>query len=322
MLGRIIRSPWSFFRRPTDQPFPLADLDGPGPRARISGGQEDPIFITARYRTGSTFLWNLFDQTEGVTAYYEPLHERRWFSPTHRGDLVDETHRAVTSYWQAYEGLEDLDSVFSENWSKGRFYMDAESEDAGLESYIGALNSRASGRPVLQFNRVDFRLAWLRARFPRARIVHLHRNPRDQWMSMLGTESLCTKNTRLDEFAIHDRYFLRGWGRDLSQQFPFLKLAKRDTPYALHYLIWRLSHSCGMAFADLSFSYEALIQNPASINAALEKSVGQSFDMIRCEEILSPAEQGLWENFADATWYEATEESCEKILRAAFLADA
>jgi hypothetical protein len=44
------------------------------------------VFVTARFRTGSTLLWNIFRHVPGVTAYYEPLNERRWFD-SHRSLL-------------------------------------------------------------------------------------------------------------------------------------------------------------------------------------------------------------------------------------------
>jgi hypothetical protein len=65
----------------------------------------DIVFITARFRTGSTLLWNLFRNTEGITAYYEPLNERRWFDPFRRGERIDATHRNVAEYLREYQGL-------------------------------------------------------------------------------------------------------------------------------------------------------------------------------------------------------------------------
>ena len=62
--------------------------------------------------------------------------------------------------------------------------MDERSHDQRLFHYIDQLIRRAAGRPVLQFNRVDLRLPWLRAHFSDATIVHLYRHPREQWMSM------------------------------------------------------------------------------------------------------------------------------------------
>src|SRR5262249_19597233 len=37
---------------------------------------DDVVLITARFRSGSTLLWNLFRATGTCTAYYEPFNER------------------------------------------------------------------------------------------------------------------------------------------------------------------------------------------------------------------------------------------------------
>jgi hypothetical protein len=70
--------------------------------------RDDVIIITGRFRSGSTLLWNLFRNINGMTAYYEPFNERRWFDPHVRGARVDPTHKNVDEYWREYEGLEAL----------------------------------------------------------------------------------------------------------------------------------------------------------------------------------------------------------------------
>jgi hypothetical protein len=65
-----------------------------------------PIFVTARFRTGSTMLWHLLRQLDGVTAYYEPCHDN--LLEHVRGDTpVQESHYAVDSYWDEYRELMD-----------------------------------------------------------------------------------------------------------------------------------------------------------------------------------------------------------------------
>ena len=34
-----------------------------------------PIFVTSRFRSGSTLLWNIFRHIGGMTTFYEPLNE-------------------------------------------------------------------------------------------------------------------------------------------------------------------------------------------------------------------------------------------------------
>ena len=60
-----------------------------------AGQRGDAILITARFRSGSTLLWNIFRHVEGCVAFYEPFNERRWFDPACRGRHVDPTHRQV-----------------------------------------------------------------------------------------------------------------------------------------------------------------------------------------------------------------------------------
>src|SRR5262245_25011535 len=68
---------------------------GVAPVRSTSQSGEGAVFVTARFRSGSTLLWNLFRNVKGVTAYYEPLNERRWFDPKFRGRHTDQTHRFV-----------------------------------------------------------------------------------------------------------------------------------------------------------------------------------------------------------------------------------
>ena len=79
LVDRLVR--WPVFRVQ-----PIARFAVPGSRApgrRAEPRRRPPIFITARFRTGSTLLWNIFRHIEGCTAYYEPFNERRWFDAAH-----------------------------------------------------------------------------------------------------------------------------------------------------------------------------------------------------------------------------------------------
>src|SRR5262245_27974875 len=90
-------------------------------------GRGRPIFITGRFRSGSTLLWNLFRHMDGVTAYYEPFNERRWFDESTRGERVDPTHRHVTEYWTEYAALTELGAYYDERWIDTELFMDASS---------------------------------------------------------------------------------------------------------------------------------------------------------------------------------------------------
>ena len=84
-----------------------------------------------------------------------------------------------------------------------------------MQRYIETMMARARGRAVLQFNEVDFRLGWLRARFPTVPILHVYRHPRDQWCSTLLGAARSAAQCRLREFAPLDGFYLMSWARDL-----------------------------------------------------------------------------------------------------------
>jgi hypothetical protein len=221
-----------------------AEAPYPGlPAAPNSAGvspRSNAIFITSRFRSGSTLLWNIFRHLPGCTAYYEPFNERRWFDPATRGTSVDATHRNVGNYWREYDNMEDVGSLWDEAWTDRQLYMDERCWAPGMRRYIDTLISRADGTAVLQFNRVDFRLRWLKANFPAASIVHLYRHPRDQWCSTFLRCAPFPIAGRVEDYVAADEFYLLRWCRDLRSQFPFLDERAVEHPYELFYYLWRL----------------------------------------------------------------------------------
>ncbi len=221
-----------------------------GRAVRDDDARRAPIFITARFRTGSTLLWNLFRHVSGCTSYYEPFNERRWFDSSSHGDRIDPTHLGASEYRREYQNLSHLARYYDERWINEHLFMDERFHAPRMQAYVKALIDAAPGRAVLQFNRVDFRLRWLRARFPTAVIIHLYRHPREQWISSLIEPSRIPREITVREFASHDRFYLLNWARDLSYDFPFLHPDNAEHPYELFYLLWRLSYVFGREHAD------------------------------------------------------------------------
>jgi len=73
--------------------------------AAAATGDAPPVFITARFRSGSTLLWNLFRHMPGITAYYEPLHPTLQLPSAARVPVGDPTHYGVDNYWSEYERI-------------------------------------------------------------------------------------------------------------------------------------------------------------------------------------------------------------------------
>ncbi len=277
--------------------------------------RSDIVLISARFRSGSTLAWNLFRNVPGMTSYYEPLNERRWFDPQTRGDRVDSTHRKVDDYWREFEGLEFLGEIFSDEWSERGFYMPEDAWQPDLRAYLDALIENAVGRPVLQFNRVDFRLPWLRRNYPNAKLIHIFRHPRDQWCSTIGRPERFPKDGRMADFAAVDGFYLHRWARDLKCHFPFLDEQAVEHPYQLHYYLWKLSYVYGRECCDLSLSFEELTTQP-------ERSLFQIFQLCEIGEqhiepllpLITPPPFDKWKAYADESWFQAHESHCETVL--------
>jgi hypothetical protein len=279
-----------------------------------------PVFITARFRSGSTFLWQIFRNVENCTSYYEPFNPARWFLPAQKKFKIDPSHLGVDNYHAEYAGLEHLDQWFRGEWAEKYLYMHSSHIDLDMFRYISALIDNAKGLPVLQFNRVDFRLQWLKANFPEAKIIHLYRNPREQWMSILASENIrvpleydCSKNQALPLFYTYQ------WVNDLRHVFSFLEPQIAPHPYALHYLLWRLSFTFGKSFSDCSVSYENLTTNfKVSITELMACCNITSFDLAKLESLNKANPRIRWKDYAPEEWFNRIEQQCDRILRIYF----
>lgn len=298
--------------------LPYAELDSASSTRKLGAGS---VFVTARFRSGSTLLWNLFRNVPGCTAYYEPFNERRWFDPAQRGSHTDSTHRGVDDYWREYNGLDELQAHYREDWIRRDLFMNADAWAPAMKSYVETLIGRAAGRPVLQFNRVDFRLPWLKRTFPGAKLVHLYRHPRDQWCSTLLKLERFPNDAPASAFAAIDGFYLQTWVDDLKYQFPFLEGSLERHPYQAFYYVWRLSHWFGRQFGDYSLSYEELVASPDRELRRLLTFL--EFEVPSLDPLLALFDNpsvGKWRRYADAAWFERHEAECEEVLASYFAA--
>lgn len=312
LKGQLGWRPAVPFRNCDAHPYPDIGPVSSNGRPRC---EDAPIFITGRFRSGSTLLWNLFRNIEGMTAYYEPFNERRWYDATARGDWVDPSHKNTGDYWNEYVGCDSLKELYREEWTSRNLYMDAGFWDPIMKRYVECLIERAPGRAVLQFNRIDFRLPWFRANFPDAKIVHLYRHPRDQWCSTLIDPQCFPQNGTMREFVSRDKFYLRTWARDLEFHFPFLAEEFVSHPYQMFYYIWKLSYLFGSHYADLSMAFEDLTDNAAKQLQALFGGLGiREYDMSKLQGLIHPPEPKRWVEYADDAWFRSHEAACEKVI--------
>jgi len=295
------------------------DEIGRSSETRPTCERDDIIIVSARFRSGSTLLWNLFRNIPGFVSYYEPFNERRWFDPAARGERVDSTHRKVADYWAEYDGMADPGDVFDEAWNEKELYMSEGAWNPRMKSYMERLVENANGRPVLQFNRLDFRLPWARRTFPNAKLVHLYRHPRDQWTSNLQKIERFAPDGMMSDFAKVDGFYLLSWAKDLKYHFPFLDERAIEHPYQLHYFLWKLSYVYGRSWSDVSLGFEELTTNP-------ERALFQLFDVCGIDEshvesllpLIEPPPFEKWKKYADDAWFKRHEEHCEEVLASFF----
>jgi hypothetical protein len=281
--------------------------------------RDDVVFITARFRSGSTLLWNLFRHVDGITAYYEPFNERRWFDPPSRGDRIDGTHKHVSDYWREYDGLESLGRYYRPEWISRNLLMDAEVWDPVMKRYIELLIEKVRARPVLQFNRIDFRLPWVRHHFPNATIIHLYRHPREQWCSTLMNLASYTKEASMPQFANCDHFYLRVWGHDLQYHFPFLDESAIPHAYQLFYFVWKLSYLFGVKYSDYSISYESLIDEPyKQLTNLFERLNIVNYNLDSLRSLIVEPSREKWRTYADEDWFKSHEMICDTVMAAYF----
>jgi hypothetical protein len=294
---------------------PYAHSTNSASHNQITSERDDIVFITSRFRSGSTLLWNIFRNIDGCTSYYEPFNERRWFDKKSRGEYVDSTHVGVDDYSSEYDGMEHLGQFYQEGWIREGLFMDANTWAPDMKSYICELIDKAKDRPVLQFNRIDFRLPWLKQNFPNAKFIHLHRHPRDQWYSFLTDKKSMTKDNI--ETTYIDGFYLNSWCDDLAKHFPFLDQRTTTHPYKRFYYLWKLSYLYGKKESDQSFSLQQLMQDTDNILQDLFTEL--NIDNKHLKQAASVIEnQGIdkWKKFADNDWFEILEKECELELTA------
>lgn len=271
-----------------------------------------PIFITARFRTGSTMLWNLFRQLPEVCAYYEPLHD--YLTSFLKIPVeVQKSHLFVKSYFDEYLNTPKAVSLHRTDFANYKLYLEGQDSYPELYAYIDALveSVPAWQTPVLQFNRIDFRLAWIKKNFPDVGLLHLVRNPRDEWYSTLEPF-----NNDIDKDIDFDGYDLTTWARDLYKQFPFLATPQIESIYQRFYYLWKLSYLAGQRLSDLTVSYEDILSNPQKKVTELlyfaDLYSDRNLDI--CLKIVESNPKRAWKKDREDSWFDEMEQKCEIIL--------
>lgn len=271
-----------------------------------------PIFISGRFRSGSTLLWNIFRNIPECNSFYEPCHDLL-LTHVECNTAPQSSHVGVTSYWDEYLPiLSELKQYHSIDFGYKNLFLEPQDQYDSLEKYIRFLIECCEDiRPVLQFNRVDFRLPWLRKKFPEAVIIHLYRNPREQWYSMVRS---LPRDLWLSP-QINTDYELMTWSCALAPVFPFLHGAHIKTSYHRHYLLWKLSKNIGLKLSDMSIDFDNdLLVSPEMTISKLADAASMKIDTNSLSKLVVSPSKGGWLDVNEEEWFKSVETECDEII--------
>ena len=192
------------------------------------------VLVSGDYCSGSTLLFTLFRKTGKYYCLYEPLHELLPEYLIHPlRPIGSDHHYFVDNYFDEFRGFRQARALYPPRWGDSNLYLGPEGEADDLYRYLSYLFGTAFGRaPRVMFkeNRISFRLGWLRARFPHAKLVHIFRPVEDQWQSVVrrvqswkGTQDVGQDSVDFTGFNV------ARWCEDLKGRFPELEASRFST---------------------------------------------------------------------------------------------
>ena len=291
---------------------------------------KDCIFITTRYRTGSSYFYSLFSCLKDTIVFYEPLHPDLITTldqneECHRRNKEKLSHTFQGKYFEEYDQLDKkcLELLHRKDFIDQNLILSkTDTYEEEKEYILFLLNSKIDKFKVLQFNRIDFQLEWFKNNFPNALIVNLKRNPRDIYISHFKTY-LREQNLQLDKlenikiestnisclFYVDD--YIRLIGDYLHPNFCFPEL----NDYEKIYLLNSLSNLYADKFADVIIEYEKLVEEPKKIIEMIASQV-KNLEPTFVEDIVIPKKDRIdtWKEYHDESWYSQCESRCEDII--------
>jgi Sulfotransferase family len=240
------------------------------------------VFVSGDFSSGTTLLFTMFRHTERCHCLYEPLHERLlpWLV---RPPRAYEGHAFVGSYFAEYKGYTRIPDLFDPEWGVSGLHLSADADQAALYRYLTYIIGTAFGqapRVVLKENRFAFRLPWLRARFPAARVVHVYRDLDEQWESIVRRvqERLGRADVGQDRVDFMG-FRMAAWCDDLEATYPELAAERSSSGYERFSKLWHLSKREQEKYADVSIALDDLRSDFPRACARISDAVGFELDV-------------------------------------------
>jgi hypothetical protein len=218
------------------------------------------VFVTGDYCSGSTLVSTLFRKSGQYFCLYEPLHERLPEFLIWRPDPDPYDHHffAEDNYGEMAE-FDRIADVHSSRWGSSNLYLPPDAEADDLYRYMSYVIGSSFGRfPRVMFkeNRIAFRLGWIRANFPSAKIVHIHRDAESQWRSNVRrVQEFFRKEDVGQNVVNYNGFNVATFCEDLKGTFPELDAENFSSGYERFHKLWELSYRENHKYADISVNY-------------------------------------------------------------------
>ncbi|MCF6289158.1 MAG: sulfotransferase [Proteobacteria bacterium] len=210
------------------------------------------IIISGRFRSGTSMLWNIFNNLPQYCAWYEPLHPNLL---THINFVKPKKdHIGIDDYWENYSALKNINTYYSPRFGQQFMYLEKHDSYPELKRYIQFLIDNSGDKtPVLQFNRIDLRLPWIKNNFPNATLITIARDSFALWKS---TRKHIKTSPYYEHESFPDAYDLLQWSVELAKKFPMLQAQNNRSGYYRYFFIWKLTSMLAKANADIRLNLE------------------------------------------------------------------
>jgi hypothetical protein len=221
------------------------------------------VFVTGDFCSGSTAVFTLFRKTGLYYCLYEPLHEKlgEYLLYDLRPEATD-NHFFVDSYYREFKGFNNARVLFNPKWGASQLRIPSEAEAEDFYRYLSYIIGSAFGRGsrvMLKENRLAFRLGWVRARFPNAKIVHIHRPKEDQWRSIVRRVQGHKRREDVGQGSVSFNGFnIATFCEDLKETYPALDSKHFANGFDRFCALWQLSFDENRKYSDISIDYRDL----------------------------------------------------------------
>jgi hypothetical protein len=256
----------------------------------------DLVLVTGDFSSGTTALFTVFRQTGDYYCLYEPLHQKllEYLAYPLR---PNEHHDFVEPYFREYRGFKRVRDLFRPEWGVSELWLDADDPAPEFHRYLSYLFGTAYGRAtrvMLKDNRFAFRLGWLRANFPRLKIVHIQRDVDAQWKSIVRRGQETLGRADVGQASVHFAGFnVRDWCDALTVHYPELAADRSSSGFERFSKLWAITNAEQRRWADVSITHRELVDDFPSTAARIGAAIGYEFEIERLAQyVRAPEKRG------------------------------